>query len=136
MTNDKMANLNDKTPILKIDHANLIRLKVGGKLTAPHKVELQKWADKVYATVLDLYKHTGQKVNFLTDLTQLEVIDTDCMDVYADLLKKDLPFVEKSATFGSSVVILAAFSTLAVISGRPNFRHFATREQAMDWLME
>ncbi len=131
-----MAYPDDKPPILKISHANLIRLKVGGKLTAKYRVELQTWADQVYAMVLDLYKHTGQKVNFLTDLTQLEVIDMECMDIYAALLKKDLPFVEKSATFGSSVVILTAFSTLSVISDRTNFRHFATREQAMDWLME
>jgi len=122
-------------PILELSYANLIRLKVGGKLTALHRDELQKWADRVYATVLDLYKHTNQKVNFLTDLTKLEVIVPECMDIYADLLKKDLPFVEKSATFGSSIAILTAFSTLTVVSGRTNFRHFTTREEAMDWLM-
>ena len=131
-----MNNLEIKPPILIVAHANLIRLTVGGKLIALHRDELQTWADQVYKTVLDLYKHTGQKVNFLTDLTRLEVIDSDCMDIYADLLKKDLPFVQKSATFGSNITILTAFSTLAVISDRTNFRHFATREEAMDWLME
>lgn len=131
-----MADFRDKPPLLQMQHENLIRLTVNGKLIAPYKDQLQTWADQVYETVQDLYKRTGQKVKFLTDLTKLEVIDPESMDIYADLLKKDLPFVNRSATFGSSVDILIAFSTLSVVSGRTNFRHFATREEAVDWLME
>ncbi|MDP3999015.1 MAG: hypothetical protein Q8P76_00265 [bacterium] len=131
-----MFNPNLKPPSLKLEHTNLLRITLAGKMTTLHKDEVRKFTDQVYTAVQELYKRTGQKVNFLTDLKGLEVIEPEVMDVYSELLKKDLPYVNKSATFGSSVMILEAFATLSVLSARSNFRHFATREEALEYLFE
>lgn len=113
-----------------------MRITLSGKMTTLYKDEVRKFTDQVYAAVRELYTRTGQKINFLTDLRGLEVIEPEAMEIYSELLKKDLPFVNKSATFGSSVMILEAFATLSVLSSRTNFRHFATREEALEYLFE
>jgi hypothetical protein len=129
-------NLNQPQPVvMKVSNEMLIHITLAGKISLHHKEQLQAFADKVYTLVIDSYQKTGNKVKFLTNLTNLEAVDETFLDIYAELLKKDLPYVSKSATYGSRISILTAFSTLTIISGRMNFRHFVTREEAMDWLM-
>lgn len=130
-----MDNLNPQPVVMKLTNEMLLQVTLAGKITGVYKDQIQGFADKVYAMVVDSYQKTGSKVKFLTNLSNLETVDDTFLDIYAELLKKDLPYVSKSATFGSRITILSAFSTLTVLSGRMNFRHFVSREEAMDWLM-
>lgn len=113
----------------------LIHITLAGTITAEYKDQIQGFTDKVYSTLVDSYQKTGAKVKFLTNLSNLDNVDDAFLDIYSELLRKDLPYVSKSATYGARITILTAFSTLSILSGRTNFRHFVSREEAMDWLM-
>jgi len=129
-------DLNQPQPVvMKLTNEMLIHITLAGKIFSDQKTQIQGFADKVYATVTDSYQKTGSRVKFLTNLTNLEAVDETFLDIYGELLQKDLPYVSKSATYGSRITILTAFSTLSIVSGRMNFRHFVSREEAMDWLM-
>lgn len=128
-------DIQNEQPVLNISNEMLLHITLSGRIKGIHKDRVQAFAKKVYATLVDSYQKTGSKVKFLTDLSKLEAVDENFLEIYADLLQKDLPYVSKSATFGSRINILTAFSTLTIVSNRENFRHFATRSEAMDWLM-
>ncbi len=113
----------------------LIHITLAGNISSLNKEQIKSFTDNVYATVVDSYQKTGAKVKFLTNLSRLDNVDDTFLDIYGELLRKDLPYVSKSATYGARITILSAFSTLSVLSGRTNFRHFVSREEAMDWLM-
>lgn len=123
-------------PVLTITvgEDKIIHLLLDGKLTKEHLAEFQAWADKVYETMLRVREETGQNVKFLTNVTHLEALDEEVMKVYADLLKKDTPYVYRSATFGASKDALTWLVAVMTASGRKNFKHFQTREEALAWL--
>lgn len=122
---------------LKMDlQGDTINLFLEGQLGDDNLAKFKKWADEVHQAVLDFHQKTGQKVKFLTDASKIESIGEKVMEVYSDLLKKDLPYVYRSATFGAKIDILIALTTLMVTSNRVNFQHFKTKEEAMTWLKE
>ena len=124
-------------PVLKISvDGDIIHLTLEGELKDENLPEFKRWADNVHQTVLDFHKKSEQKVRFLTDASKLESMSEKIMNVYGELLKKDLPYVHRSATFGAKLNVLAQLTTLMIISHRPNFQHFKTKEEAVNWLME
>lgn len=128
-----------KNPVLTVtvDKDNIIHLLLDGHLTKTYLEEFKKWADEVYETMLRAYKESGDtKVRFLTNATHLEALDEEIMEVYTDLLKKDTPYVHRSATFGASKDSMTWLVAVMTASGRTNFKHFATREEALAWLNE
>ena len=114
----------------------ILQLNLEGALSDNQGSEFQKWADQVHQTLLDLQKATRSKVRILTDAGKIESIGDKIMAIYNDLLRKDYPLVYRSATYGSKPEIMATLSTLSITSGRPNFQHFKTKEEALNWLMQ
>jgi len=123
-------------PELKIatDDA-LIHLLLAGNLTDEYLPQFQNWARQVHQTVLTIYKKTGQKVRFLTDVSRLKYMSREIIKEFIKLLKANKIYVHKSATFGGNLETMAALSFSSVASDRANFQHFKTEKEARDWLL-
>lgn len=121
---------------ISVDKNNIIHLTPAGDFTKADVKKFKKWAENVHQTMLDVYKKTDKKVRFLTDASGLESMDEEVIEIYTDLLIRDLPYVYRSATFGASRTMLLWLATIMVESNRPNFQHFKMKGGAMEWLME
>lgn len=114
----------------------IIHIFLEGTLNDDRAEEFTKWADQVHQTILDVQKETRSQVRILTDASRVKSVSKKIMGIYNDLLKKDFPFVYKSATFGSKTDVMATLATLSITSDRSNFQQFRTKEEALRWLMQ
>ena len=121
---------------ISVDKNNIIHLTAAGNFTKADMKKFKKWAEDVHQTLLDVYRKTGKKIRFLTDASELESMDEEVVEVYKNLLIRDLPYVYRSATFGASRAMLLWLATMMVESNRPSFQHFTTKGDAVEWLME
>ena len=55
--------------VMKLTNEMLLHVTLAGQITSTYREQIQNFADKVFATVLDSYQKTGSKVKFLTNLS-------------------------------------------------------------------
>lgn len=71
---------------------------------------------------------------FLNDMRELGEMSLATKWYAADCLKKNRPYIERSAVFGASRTLIAAAGAILRVAGRDDIRLFSGRDEALAWL--
>ena len=115
----------------------LIRAVLGGTIGSEDMPLLNAWADGVYAAVKSASKEGDRAACVLLDLSTFETYtDPGMITFFAELMKKDAPYVHRTATFGGNMFDEMAVEVIEGMAHRNNLRNFKTEAEAMAWLKE
>jgi hypothetical protein len=114
----------------------LVRATLGGTLGADSLDILKAWARQLNAAIQTANESVGgTPVCVLVDISTFEIYtDPQVLTVLAELMKKDNPFVRKTATFGGRIDQEMIENIIKGFAGRTNLRNFTTEAEAIAWL--
>ena len=98
---------------------------------------LSGWADGLYSAVKEAGAGKDHSVGILVDISGLETYtDPSVITLLSDLMKKDVKFVRRTATFGGTEAQEMALQVIQVMAQRDNLKNFKTEAEAVKWLKE
>lgn len=118
-----------------IEEDSIICLSLSGRLEGLNIPALHKWADNVHHIIKQQY-NKKKIVRVLVDVSKVTGYASDAMTILARLMRANAQYVFKTATFGANHYIAMAQNIVSMLSGRRNFKTFATREEAKSWLLD
>ena len=87
----------------------------------------------VYNCLWELLQTHGP-VLFLTNAVDLDDVDMGARWEVVTRIKKQKPYINKSAVCGASSLVSWLAKSVVKLSGRDDLKMFGTREEAMGWL--
>jgi hypothetical protein len=126
------------SPAENIDHdRKLIRTLLAGTLGAEDMKLLGAWAEGLGESIKQSCGGKAQSVCVLVDIHEFErYTDAGVLTILADLMKKDNPYVYRTATFGGNTADEMIEHIIKSMANRQNLKNFKTEEEALKWLAE
>lgn len=123
----------DPVEVSKFDNKK-INIKVQGdvqkEVLAPLKIKILQ-AQKLIREIAV----TEGKAHILVDATEFTgVYDPECFMVFAEFLKTNREYVQKTAIFGGPQNMPLIIEALAAFGDRENLKTFLTKEEAIAWV--
>lgn len=113
----------------------VIKASLGGTFTAEDTTLLSEWAKGLNSSIKELSKDNGHSICILIDISNLETYTSpEIVTLLADLMKKDNPYVYKTATFGGNYTHEMTQGVISGLSNRDNIKNFKTESEAVEWL--
>ncbi len=113
----------------------VIKASLGGTFTAEDTTLLSEWAKGLNSSIKELSKDNGHSVCILIDISNLETYTSpEIVTLLADLMKKDNPYVYKTATFGGNYTHEMTQGVISGLSNRDNIKNFKNESEALEWL--
>lgn len=113
----------------------VIKASLGGTFTAEDTALLSEWAKGLNSSIKELSKDNGHSVCILIDISNLETYTSpEIVTLLADLMKKDNPYVYKTATFGGNYTHEMTQGVISGLSNRDNIKNFKNEAEAVQWL--
>lgn len=113
----------------------LVHAVIGGTFGTVELSALKTWTEKLRTDVGSVFRGTGKPVKVLIDIRGLQTYtDPSALTILAELMKKDNPFVYKTASFGGTAGHEIAQDVIKIFAGRSNLRNFKSEEEARAWL--
>lgn len=113
----------------------IIRASLGGTFTAEDTALLSEWARGLNESVQELSKNSDHSVCVLIDITKLETYTSpEIVTMLAELMKKDNPYIYKTATFGGNYTHEMTQGVISGLSNRDNMKNFKNEAEAIEWL--
>jgi len=113
--------------VLLDEAASMLEVVWRGNVTRAH-------AQVVYDQLWDLLQAHGP-VLFLTNALDLDDVDMGARWEVVNRIKKQKPYIDKSAVCGASRLVSWLATSVIKLSGRDDLKTFDTREEAMGWLL-
>ncbi|MDE1940935.1 MAG: hypothetical protein KGI66_02335 [Patescibacteria group bacterium] len=115
----------------------LLRAVIGGTLGNSDVPVLSAWAEGLNSSVNSVAGGKKQSVCVLIDIRRMETYsDPQVITILAELMKKDDPFVYKTATYGGTALHQMIEGVIRGMAGRSNLMNFPTESEALRWLRE
>lgn len=89
--------------------------------------------DEIFIQLYPVLKAAAPAL-FLNDMNHLGELSLATKWYAANCLKKNRPFIERSAVFGASKKLVAAAGAILRVAGRNDIQLFDRREDALAWL--
>jgi hypothetical protein len=113
----------------------VIKASLGGTFTAEDTTLLSEWAKGLNSSIKELSKDNGHSICILIDISSLETYTSpEIVTLLADLMKKDNPYVYKTATFGGNYTHEMTQGVISGLSNRDNIKNFKNEAEALEWL--
>lgn len=113
----------------------VLRVSLGSISNTEELEMLRMFCEKLHELVRDTYTRHG-KIKALVDLSSMSIYKPEAINLLVNILKKDEPFVAKTATFGAKAPVALAEEAVQALSGRENYRSFPSEKEARTWLLE
>ncbi len=79
-------------------------------------------------------QHYGEKVDWIIDLSEMTGVTSKARKILAEA--SGHPSIRKYALVGASIFIRTIANFVAAAAGQKHARHFATAEEALNWILE
>ncbi len=115
----------------------VIRALLGGRFSAEEIPLLEAWADGLHKSIETEAAGKSRSVCVLMDISGMDTYDDPkVIDILADLMKKDNPYIRKTATWGGNDILEMVEQVVRSMAGRDNIMNFKTEKEALKWLQE
>jgi hypothetical protein len=120
----------------EVINGNIVHVKISDATDEDGVGTLKTLLEKSHDLTVEIYNNTGDRIRGLIDLSDFTHYSPKVVSIIAEVLKKNRPYVEKTATYGGTPFIRLAQETVYALAGRDNFGAFDTKEEALEWLKE
>ncbi len=115
---------------------DVIYLTIGGKITNERLYAFIAWTERVKKLVKEMSdKHPGN-VLLLSDVSGVSHFESKPIVPLRELLNYNKQYPAKSAVVGARDLTRVLLDTVISLTSRVNIKQFATKEEALAWLME
>jgi hypothetical protein len=120
-----------------IDEHGILNSSVHGTVLHDRIPQLEKDIETAEALVQNEFEKRGsKKFRALIDLSDFTgTFDTHTLELVGGYMKKNKPYIEKTAGFGASRTATLAANVVSAMGGRDNISFFRTRDDALAWLL-
>ena len=111
---------------------------MAGNITISEKGDaenFERWAKEVNDAMQNISVTNNSRVLTLADTTQMEHFDLAMTDHLRKLFEANKKYATKTAVFGASKTGAAVIHSMMVLTHRTNMEIFASREEALAWLI-
>lgn len=113
----------------------VLHASLGGTFTKEDTNLLSEWAEGLNKSIKELKGNSDHSICVLIDITNLETYTSpEIVTLLAELMKKDNPYVYKTATFGGNYTHEMTQGVISSLSNRDNMKNFKTKDEAVEWL--
>jgi hypothetical protein len=129
-----MSKINLTVTLANTD-GNVVKASIGGTITTSDIPELKIWAERVNAAITATHATSEKKVDVIIDISMFETYtDPDTIMVLVELMRKDNPFVRKTATIGGKIEQEMIEQIIKGLANRRNLKNFKTEPEALAWI--
>ncbi len=112
-----------------------ITIKFIGDITTDRIEDFKAELEIASNAIQNAFKETGKKLHIILDMAEFSGnYSLDSLTALVDFAKGNVPYVEKTASFGGSDKVNMAGEIAIVLSHRDNVKIFKTKEEALAWL--
>jgi hypothetical protein len=125
-------------PIVKLKgDKTLIHGTLSGSFGKDDVSLFTEWAHGFHKAVKDAAANARGTVSAIVDITKLETYtDPKIITVLTKLVKDDMPFMHRTATFGGNALHELIQGVIRSLTSRQNIRNFKTEKEALEWAGE
>jgi hypothetical protein len=89
-------------------------------------------AEGIWQHTVQIAEEHGDRIDWLINLSEMSTVTSKARKILAKA--SGHPSINKYAFAGASVFVRTVANFIAAAAGQTNARHFATEEQALEWL--
>ena len=120
----------------EIGAGDVIYLTVAGKITNERFYAFVAWTEKVKKLVREMSEKHPDNVLLLSDVSGVSHFESKPIVPLRELLNYNKKFPAKSAVVGAKDLTRVLLDTVISLTSRENIKQFATKEEALMWLLE
>ena len=94
----------------------------------------QEAAEGIRQATESMAEEHGEEIDWLIDLSQMTKATSRARKILSEATGH--PSIRRYAFVGASIFLRTVANFIAAAAGQKNTRHFATEEEALDWLRE